>query len=70
MRFEFGHFSCFTFILYFIEELCLLFSWCVGNRCGMTCIDEYCGRSRIPGAEDREWLHRSGTRWPDDQEVR
>jgi hypothetical protein len=26
-------------------------------------------RSRRPGAEDRGWSHRLGTRWPDDQEV-
>jgi hypothetical protein len=35
----------------------------------MACNDEYHGRSRRPGAEDRGWLHRSDTRWPDDQEV-
>jgi hypothetical protein len=28
------------------------------------------GRSRRPGAEEQGWSHRSGTRWPDDQEVR
>jgi hypothetical protein len=27
------------------------------------------GRSRRPGAEDRRWSHRSGTRWLDDREV-
>jgi hypothetical protein len=26
--------------------------------------DEDHGRSRRPGAEDREWSHKSGTRWP------
>jgi hypothetical protein len=26
-------------------------------------------RSRRPDAEDQEWLHRSGTRWPGDREV-
>jgi hypothetical protein len=31
--------------------------------------DDDHGRSRRPGAEDRGWSHRSGTRWPDDQEV-
>jgi hypothetical protein len=36
----------------------------------MTCNDEDHGRSRRPGAEDRGWSHRSGTRWSDDQEVR
>jgi hypothetical protein len=35
----------------------------------MSCNDEDCGRSRRPGAEDRGWSHRSGTRWPDDREV-
>jgi hypothetical protein len=29
----------------------------------MVCSDEYCGRSRRPGVEDRGWLHMSGTRW-------
>jgi hypothetical protein len=47
----------------------LLVSWCAGGRCGMACSDEDRGRSRRPGAEDREWLHRSGTRWSGDQEV-
>jgi hypothetical protein len=35
----------------------------------MTCSDEYRGRSRRPGAEDRGWSHRSCTRWPDGREV-
>jgi hypothetical protein len=35
----------------------------------MTCSDEDRGRSRRPGAEDRGWSHRSGTRWPSDREV-
>jgi hypothetical protein len=35
----------------------------------MMCSDEDRGRSRRPGAEDREWSHRSGTRWPGDREV-
>jgi hypothetical protein len=30
----------------------------------MACSDEDRGRSRRPGAEDRGWSHRSGTRWP------
>jgi hypothetical protein len=47
----------------------LLVSWCVGGRCGMTCNDEDRGRSRRPGAEDRGWSHRSGTRWPGGREV-
>jgi hypothetical protein len=32
----------------------------------MACNDEDRGRSRRPGAEDRVWSHRSGTRWPGD----
>jgi hypothetical protein len=35
----------------------------------MACSDEDHGRSRRPGAEDRRWSHRSGTRWLGDQEV-
>jgi hypothetical protein len=35
----------------------------------MACSDEDRGRSRRPGAEDRGWLHRSGTRWPGGREV-
>jgi hypothetical protein len=33
----------------------LLVSWCAGDRCDMVGSDEYCGRSRRPGAEDRGW---------------
>jgi hypothetical protein len=35
----------------------------------MTCSDEDRGRSKRPGAEDRGWLHKSGTRWPGGREV-
>jgi hypothetical protein len=35
----------------------------------MTCSDEDRDKSRRPGAEDREWSHMLGTRWPGDQEV-
>jgi hypothetical protein len=35
----------------------------------MACSDEGHGRSRTPGADDREWSHRSGTRWPGDRVV-
>jgi hypothetical protein len=35
----------------------------------MECSDEDRGRSRRPGAEDREWSHRSDTRWLGGQEV-
>jgi hypothetical protein len=37
------------------EELCLLVSWCVGDRCDMTGSNEDHDRSRRPGAEDRGW---------------
>jgi hypothetical protein len=47
-----GYFSCFTFILVSCGESCLLVSWCVGGRCGMTCSDDDHGRSRRPGADD------------------
>jgi hypothetical protein len=36
----------------------------------MTSSDEDRDRSRRPDTEDREWSHRSGTRWPDGREVR
>jgi hypothetical protein len=48
----------------------LLVSWCAGGKCGMTCNDEDCGRSRRSGVEDSGWSHWSGTRWPGDREVR
>jgi hypothetical protein len=35
----------------------------------MTCSDEDRGRSRRPVAEDRGWLHRSGTQWSGGQKV-
>jgi hypothetical protein len=47
----------------------LLVSWCAGDRCGMACSDEDRGRSKRPGAEDRGWLHRLDTWWPDGREV-
>jgi hypothetical protein len=47
----------------------LVVSWRAGGRCGMVCSDEDHGRSRRPGAKDRGWLHRSGTRWLGDREV-
>jgi hypothetical protein len=72
-RFEFEsgivlfYFS-FTFVPF--GESRLLVSWCAGGRYGMACSDEDHGRSRIPGAVDRGWLQRSGTRCPGDREVR
>jgi hypothetical protein len=57
----------FTFVSF--GESCLLVSWCAGGKCGMACSDEDRGRSRRPGAEDRRWSHRSGTRWPSGREV-
>jgi hypothetical protein len=64
-----GHFDNFTFIFVSCGELRLLVSWCAGGRCDIVGSDEDHGRSRRPGAEDREWSHRSGTRWPDDREA-
>jgi hypothetical protein len=60
---------CFSFIFVSFGESCLLVSWCVGDRCGMMCNDEDHDRSKIPGAEDRGWSHRSGTQWPGGREV-
>jgi hypothetical protein len=71
-RFEFEsgivlfYFS-FTFVSF--GESRLLISWCAGDMCGMACSDEDRGRTRRPGAEDRGWLHRSGTQWPGGREV-
>jgi hypothetical protein len=73
VRFEFESgivLFCFSFIFVSFGESCLLVSWCAGGRCGMACSDKDHGRSRRPGVEDRGWSHRSGTRWPDDREVR
>jgi hypothetical protein len=36
-------------------ESCLLVSWCVGDRCDMTDINEDPDMSRRPGVEDRGW---------------
>jgi hypothetical protein len=49
-----GRCVCFTFIFVSFRESHLLISWCVGGRCGMAGSDEDRGRSRRPGAEDRE----------------
>jgi hypothetical protein len=71
VRFEFesGIVSfCFFFIFVSFGESCLLVSWCAVGRCSMACSDEYRGRSKRPGAEDRGWSHRSSTRWPGDRE--
>jgi hypothetical protein len=35
----------------------------------MACSNEDHDRSRRPGAEDRGWSHKLGTRWPGDREV-
>jgi hypothetical protein len=58
----------FSFIFVSLGELCLLVSWCVGGRCGMTCSYEDHNRSRRHGVEDQGWTHMSGTRWSDDLE--
>jgi hypothetical protein len=72
MRFEFksGTTSfCFSFMFVSLGESCLLVSWCADGRCAMVYNDKDCGMSRRPGAEDRGWSHRSGTRWPGGREV-
>jgi hypothetical protein len=72
VRFEFESETisfCFSFIFVSFGESRLLVSWCAGGMCGMVCSDEDYGRSRRPGAEDRGWLHRSGTQWPGGREV-
>jgi hypothetical protein len=53
----------FSFTFLSFGESRLLILWCVGGRCGMSCSDEDHVRSRRPGAEDRGWSHKSGTRW-------
>jgi hypothetical protein len=72
VRFEFKSgivLFCFSFIFVSFGESCLLVSWCAGGRCGMMCSDKDRDRSRRPGAEDRRWSHRPGTRWPSSREV-
>jgi hypothetical protein len=61
----------FLFFLTFSSfgESRLLVFWCAGDRCDMECSDVDCGTSRRPGAEDRGWSHRSGTRVPGGREV-
>ncbi len=59
-----GRLGCFTFIFISFGESRLLVLWCVDGRCDMACSDEGRGRSRRPGAEDKEWSHMSGTQWP------
>jgi hypothetical protein len=64
-----GYFGCFTFIFVSFGESRLLVSYCACDRCGMAGSDEDHGRSKRPGAEDKGWLHRSGTQWKNDREV-
>jgi hypothetical protein len=57
VRFEFKSRTvlfCFSFIFVSFGESCLLVSWCASGRCSMACSDEDHGRSRRPGAEDRD----------------
>jgi hypothetical protein len=56
-----GWFVCFTFIIVWFEEPCLLVSLCAGDRCNMIGSDKDRGRSKRPGADDWGWSHRSGT---------
>jgi hypothetical protein len=69
-EFESRTFRYFTFIFVSFGESCLLVSWCAGGMCDMVDSDEDHGRSRRPDAEDWGWLHRSGTLWSNDREVR
>jgi hypothetical protein len=72
VRFEFESGTVlfyFSFIFVSFGESRLLVSWCVGGKCGMACSDEDRGSSRRSGAEEQEWSHRSGTRWPGNREV-
>jgi hypothetical protein len=41
--------------LFHVENHSLLVLWCADGKCNMVGNDEDCGRSRRPGAEDREW---------------
>jgi hypothetical protein len=50
-------------------ESCLLFLYCVGDRCGMMYSNEDRGRSRRPSAEDRGCSYRPGIRWSSDRDV-
>jgi hypothetical protein len=56
MKFEFesGIVSFYFFTFVSFGESCLLVSWCAGGRCVMACSDEDRGRSRRPGAKDRD----------------
>jgi hypothetical protein len=49
------HFGYFTYIFVSCGESCLLVSWCTCGKCGMAGSDEDRGKSKRPGAEDREW---------------
>jgi hypothetical protein len=72
VRFEFESGTilfCFSFIFISFGESRLLVLSCAHGRCGMAFRNEDHGRSRRPGAEDRAWSHRSGTRWPGGREV-
>jgi hypothetical protein len=60
---------CFSLTFVSFGESRSLVSWCAGDWCDMAYSDEDCGRSRRPGAKDRGWLHRSGTRWPGGRQV-
>jgi hypothetical protein len=52
------------------RESCLLVLWYTGGRSDMMDSDEDHDRSRTPDADDRGWLHKSGTQWSDDREIR
>jgi hypothetical protein len=59
----------FSFAFISLRESHLFVSWCAGGKCGTACNDEDHDRIRRPGAEDREWSHELGTRWPSGREI-
>jgi hypothetical protein len=69
-EFESGTVRLFYIYLCPFGESHLLVSWCAGGWCSMACSGENRGRSRRPDVKDSGWSHRSGTRWPSDQEDR
>jgi hypothetical protein len=50
-----GNFGDSTLLPVSCGEICLLVSWCVGDKCGMAGSNEDRGRSRRRGAEDWGW---------------
>jgi hypothetical protein len=72
VRFDFESVTFWLFYLYLClcGESRLLVSWCAGGRCTMTGSDEDHGRGLETWCGGPGMVrHRSGIRWPDDQEV-